>query len=200
MDTITNIDTSLSKKLKHYRRVKNFSQEGLAQASGISVRTIQRIEIGDSIGSAYTLDKLATALDIDVSKLTGEPAIDGFDYTNSRKKLNLLNLSVLSVILMPLSNIILPVLILSKNKGNEELNQSGRKILNFQILWTLTTLILIILIPLFLLLFKPFHGTSIPLSIPAYYLCVIVNICLTLKFSVAINNRQEFLDHIPNIL
>jgi transcriptional regulator with XRE-family HTH domain len=197
MATITT--GSLRQKLKHYRRLKNFSQETLAHSSGISIRTIQRIEDGTSIGSAYTLDKLATSLGINVSILTEQTTADPGS-TVSREKLNLLNLSALTVILVPLANIILPALILSRNKHNAEVIQSGQRILNFQILWTLSTIVLIIVIPGLLLLIKPFRGSSIPLTIPAYYLCVAVNVFFTLKSSIAINNQQPFLNRIPKIL
>ncbi|MEO6230871.1 MAG: DUF4870 domain-containing protein [Ferruginibacter sp.] len=201
MATVTNIETSLSQRLKQSRRAKNFSQETLAEASGISLRTIQRIESGQSVGSAYTLDKLAIALDIDIAQLLPEQIVNPPEQpVNKENKLNLLNLSALTVILIPLSNIVLPLAILLRHKGNTELNLQGRKIINFQILWTLITTLLIILVPLLLLLFKPFQGGSIPLSIPVYYLCVIINVCFTLKFSVAINNHQQFLNRIPNIL
>jgi len=200
MDSVRNSNTRLSETLKHYRRLKTFSQEGLAEASGISIRTIQRIETGESVGSAYTIKKLATTLGIDVSNLTDVITTDHPDHVNSRKKLNLVNLSALSVILLPLSNIIFPLLILSKNRNDSLLNESGRKILNFQVLWTLSTVGLIFIIPLLFLLFNLFRGGSIPLWIAVYYVCVMVNVCCTLRFSVAINNQQRFLDRIPNIL
>jgi transcriptional regulator with XRE-family HTH domain len=200
MDTVTSINKSLSERLKHYRRLKNFSQESLAEAAGISVRTIQRIETGDSIGSAYTIEKLAITLGIDVSELTNELTLHSFDDSNARKQLKLLNLSTLSVILIPLSNIILPLFILSKNKDKAGPLQNGRKIINFQIVWTVITMVLIILVPLLLLPFKSFRGSSVPLSIPVYYICVMVNVYFTLLFSVAINDGQPFLNRIPNIL
>ena len=200
METPAKIDNSLSKSLKYYRRVKNFSQESLAEVSGISVRTIQRLETGESIGSAYTLSKLASTLGIDVSDLTNEPSIASFDHSNSSDKLNMLNLSALSVILIPLSNIILPVLLLLKNQDNADINQGGRKILNFQILWTLTTIFLMTIVPLFLMLFKPFQASGIPLSIPVYYICVVFNVFFTLRFSMNIKSQRSFLNHIPTIL
>jgi transcriptional regulator with XRE-family HTH domain len=200
MDTITSINNSLSERLKHHRKLKNFSQESLAEAAGISVRTIQRIETGDSIGSAYTIEKLAVTLGIDVSEFTNEPTLHSFDHLNAGKQLKLLNLSTLSVILIPLSNIILPLFILSKNKDNAALHQNGRKILNFQIVWTLITMLFIVFVPLLLLLFKPFRGAGVPLAIPVYYISVMANVYFTLSISVAINNQQPFLNRIPNIM
>ena len=61
-------------KLRKYRKVKGLSQEGLSEVSGISVRTIQRLEMGLSNGSPYTLKSLAKALDIENADLLTEEA------------------------------------------------------------------------------------------------------------------------------
>jgi transcriptional regulator with XRE-family HTH domain len=196
METLTKSD--IKEKLKDYRRLKNFSQENLAETSGISIRTIQRIEKGESIGSAYTLNKLATALGIDVLQLTDHPVGDPY-FPDDREKLNILNLSVLSVILIPLCNIILPLFILLRNRDNRELHQWGRRIVNFQLLWTLSTIMLMIFVPLLLMSLRTFQGSGIPLAIPVYYLSVIVNVYFTLKISICINNRQSFLNRVPAI-
>lgn len=200
MNMVTSNNNDLAEKLKEYRRLANFSQESLAATSGISIRTIQRMEAGGSVGSAYTLEKLATALGIHVSELIREqiPVVDAQTIDNNR--LNIINLSALSVILLPFFNIALPLVILLKSKGNTALSKPGRRIISFQILWTLGTLVLIILIPLFLLLFRPLRGGSIPMSIPVYYACVAVNVYYTLKCSIAINKQEPFFNRIPNIL
>jgi transcriptional regulator with XRE-family HTH domain len=55
---------TIAEKLKHFRHINCLSQEKLAKNSGISIRTIQRIEEGKSVGSGYTINALATALNI----------------------------------------------------------------------------------------------------------------------------------------
>ena len=57
--------------LKELRISRHFSQEQLAQMSGLNVRTIQRIESGHN-ASLESLKCLAAALDVDVSTLNQE--------------------------------------------------------------------------------------------------------------------------------
>lgn len=57
--------------LKELRISRHFSQEQLAQMSGLNVRTIQRIESGHN-ASLESLKCLAAALDVDVSSLNQE--------------------------------------------------------------------------------------------------------------------------------
>jgi len=57
--------------VKKLRVDRNWSQEQLATFSGLSVRTIQRIESGQS-ASIETLKSLASVFEVDMSKLTEE--------------------------------------------------------------------------------------------------------------------------------
>lgn len=54
--------------VKSLRLDKNWSQEQLAHLSGLNVRTIQRIEKGDSVG-LETLKSLAAVFEVDVNDL-----------------------------------------------------------------------------------------------------------------------------------
>jgi transcriptional regulator with XRE-family HTH domain len=57
--------------VKKLRTNKNWSQEQLASFSGLSIRTIQRVESGQS-ASIETLKALASVFEVDISKLTEE--------------------------------------------------------------------------------------------------------------------------------
>ena len=57
--------------LKQLRIARHLSQEQLAQMSGLSVRTIQRIESGQN-ASVETLKCLAAVLEVDIPTLTQE--------------------------------------------------------------------------------------------------------------------------------
>jgi transcriptional regulator with XRE-family HTH domain len=57
--------------VKSLRQKHNWSQEQLAQLSGLNIRTIQRVEKGDSVG-LETLKSLAAVFEIDVSVLKSE--------------------------------------------------------------------------------------------------------------------------------
>jgi transcriptional regulator with XRE-family HTH domain len=54
------------------RLQRGWSQQQLAELSGLSVRTVQRIERGQS-ASTETLKSLASVFEIDFSELTSEP-------------------------------------------------------------------------------------------------------------------------------
>lgn len=56
-------------KKKELRLAKGLSQEELAAATGISLRTIQRIEHEQVVPRAYSLKKIALALDINFDEL-----------------------------------------------------------------------------------------------------------------------------------
>jgi len=57
--------------IKKLRADKKWSQEQVATFSGLSIRTIQRVESGQS-ASIETLKSLASVFEIDMSKLTEE--------------------------------------------------------------------------------------------------------------------------------
>ncbi len=57
--------------IKKLRERKNWSQEQLATMSGLSVRTIQRIESGNK-ASIESLKSLASVFEVDISKLLEE--------------------------------------------------------------------------------------------------------------------------------
>ena len=57
--------------IKSLRTKHHYSQEQLAQMSGLSLRTIQRVESGQS-ASLETLKSLAAVFEIDVDKLKGD--------------------------------------------------------------------------------------------------------------------------------
>lgn len=57
--------------IKKLRERNNWSQEQLAIMSGLSVRTIQRIESGNK-ASIESLKSLASVFEVDISKLTEE--------------------------------------------------------------------------------------------------------------------------------
>ena len=53
--------------IKKMRLERHWSQDQLAEMSGLSIRTIQRIEKGEVDPRAYSLQMIAKALDVDFS-------------------------------------------------------------------------------------------------------------------------------------
>lgn len=125
-------NTELAQKIKELRIRKGLSQEKLAEAAQINLRTIQRIEGGETEPRGDTLQRIANALDITPDEL--------MDWTEREDKgfLTFLNLSALSFIAFPLLGIIVPlsIWILKKDKIRDT-NEIGKRLLNFQISWCL---------------------------------------------------------------
>jgi XRE family transcriptional regulator, regulator of sulfur utilization len=194
-------EMTVGEKLKHFRRINCLSQDKLAETSGISIRTIQRIEEGKSAGSGYTINVLAKALNIKSTDLINSVSQNPVPVSNNTTKLKILNLSAISMLLIPLANIVFPAYIYWKNRDNEKVKDIGSKIISFQIFWTLGTLLIAIIIPIILLLlFATLKGGSIPLFVPIYFTSAIFNIYFVIQFAISINKQLPFLGRVPNIL
>jgi XRE family transcriptional regulator, regulator of sulfur utilization len=194
-------EITVGEKLKHFRRISCLSQEKLAENSGISIRTIQRIEEGKSLGSGYTINALAKALNIKSTDLLNSVSQNSLPLTNNIIKLKMLNLSAISMLLIPLANIVFPAYIYWKNRDNQKVKDIGSKILSFQIFWTLGTILISIFLPIILLLlFATLKGGSVPLFVPIYFISAIFNIYFVIKFAININKQLPFLEKVPNIL
>ena len=130
--------------LKRIREQQNLTQEELSEKSGISVRTIQRIEAG-TLPKGYTLKTLAKVLEIPESELldkkiktvtSGDEKAEikqelvAIDYS----KIKLVNLSSLLFVVLPPLNILVPLLLASILKQK---NPLVKQIVSVQILWTI---------------------------------------------------------------
>lgn len=71
-------------KIKRWREERHWSQEHLAQLSGIGLRTLQRIENGRQ-ASSETLKALANAFNVDVAALAVDPEIEAAQIVQSRQ-------------------------------------------------------------------------------------------------------------------
>ncbi len=118
------MNTGLIKKL---RLEKGMTQEELASKTEISVRTIQRIENGKVAPRLYTLQSIASVLDIDYEELVNYDNVDG-NVTENNAWLPILHLSGLFIFLFP------PIVIWiwQKNKVND-INKHAVDIVNFQL-------------------------------------------------------------------
>ena len=64
-----------TERISTLRKSKGLSQEVLAEQSGVSLRTIQRMEQGDTVPRGHTLQALATALGVPLDALRTELAL-----------------------------------------------------------------------------------------------------------------------------
>ncbi len=141
---------NLAIKIKDLRNRKGFSQEQLSEESKLSLRTIQRIEKGESIPRGDTLIKLTQALGVTPDDLLEWTDIEDKGY------LTLLNLSAISILIQPILGIIIPLVMwILKREKIKLVDDTGRKLISFQITWTLTLYVAFIII---------FEGTFIPFN------------------------------------
>ncbi|WP_048825919.1 helix-turn-helix domain-containing protein [Hymenobacter sp. DG25B] len=150
------------------RKSKGLSQELLAEQSGISLRTIQRVEQGDTVPRGHTLQALAAALEVPLDALREEPqptalatpppAVGPTDTTaaaatpvlltaptlrSDPQYLQLLNLSALSFLVFPFLNLVVPFLLWRAHRlDTEHVAEVGRRVLGFQILWQAASFLL----------------------------------------------------------
>lgn len=123
-------NAELARKIKELRSRKGFSQDELATAAQLNLRTIQRIESGETEPRGDTLKRLATAL-----QLSHDELIEWAEEEDTTM-LMLLNISALSFIAFPLLGIITPFFLwVSKRNKIKKLKDTGKQLLNFQITW-----------------------------------------------------------------
>lgn len=133
----------LAARVKEYRVKKGFSQEALADKSGLSHRTIQRIENGESNPSGDTLQRIAMALDLRPDDLIDWTIKEDNGY------LVFLNLAALSFLIFPILGILVPFIMWTSKKDKlKDVYKIGVGLINFEISWV----ICLVLLPLSLVL------------------------------------------------
>lgn len=124
-------NNNLALKIRDLRKRNGFSQEQLSEESRLSLRTIQRIEKGESTPRGDTLMRLTKALGVEPNDIIESTLTEDKDY------LMLLNISSLAgIIFQPIFGIIVPFVmwILMKNKI-DLVDNYGRRLIGFQIIW-----------------------------------------------------------------
>lgn len=122
---------TIGAKITQFRKQKALSQESLAELSKVNIRTIQRIENNETIPRGATLKLLCDALEISPEEIIN------FEKTEDHSYLIWLNLSVMIGFIIPLGNIIIPLILWIANRNKiENVDDQGKNILNFQIIFT----------------------------------------------------------------
>lgn len=125
-------DSGMAKRIKDLRSRVGFSQEQLAEKSGLSMRTVQRIENGNTLPRGDTLRRIAMAMQVSPDEI-----ID-WQVQEDKNVLTMLNLSQLGFMAFPILGIIIPLAIwIAKKDSIKHVDQHGKAILNFQISWAI---------------------------------------------------------------
>lgn len=122
----------LGSRLTTFRKAKGLSQEILAEDAGISLRTLQRIEKEGTNPHGDTLKRIAEVLDISMDELLDHSLEINYNYIRG------MHYSALTFILLPLGNIILPIIFWVRKKDKiKDLSIYARNLLNWQLTWTI---------------------------------------------------------------
>lgn len=118
------------------RKSKGLTQEELADMASINLRTLQRIENGETDPRSSTLKRICNVLQVDPGEIINAGK------TENDKFLSVMHLSVIAIFFIPSGNIILPLILwLSKRDKIVSADEQGINILNFQILWSIMILV-----------------------------------------------------------
>jgi XRE family transcriptional regulator, regulator of sulfur utilization len=183
---------SLGEEISSLRKSKGISQELLAENSNISLRTIQRIETGAATPRPYTIKTLADALGVPVERLSYFKANSTGLNNGSIAKLRLINFSSLAALLIPFGNILFSVLIWKRNKELPLVDEAGRKIISFQIMWTLGTLLLVFLTPFiqYSIIHSYVIGRFPPTIFIVYIALLVVNLLFTIRTAIQLQKGK----------
>lgn len=178
-------------ELKKIREKRNLTQEELAEKSGISVRTIQRIEAGTT-PKGYTLKTLAESLDVSENDLLTSKTIkeeividEVIDTTEENHSLfnsvliKIINLSSLPFAWLPIANFLPPLLIMLFTK---EKSPIVKQIISLQIFLAIISPIIFMLIALLKL-------GSVSVMITMIVL-VLTNVYIILRNAYEIDKKQ----------
>ena len=124
--------------LRKIRVEKKRSQEELAEESGITVRTIQRIENQESVPRTHTLNQLANALGVSVDELYGQEQFDHKQDDSNR--IHLMKLSQFLFSIYFLGFLVPYIMKFSQKDPSDKFTSWSNEIINLQFTWALVFL------------------------------------------------------------
>jgi len=177
---------NLALRVKELRNRKGFSQEMLAEESGLSLRTIQRIENDETVPRGDTLKRLAVALD------TSPDEIIDWKIQEDQNYLRSMSLSALWFLIFPLLGIIIPLTMWIQKKDKlKNVNELGVSMLNFQMTWNIIVFIFLIFLSLI-----DFSGEwdffSLIVIFSPLLILYLYNFIITISNTIKISKNQPF--------
>ncbi len=134
-----------SEKIKAERKLKGLTQQELANETGLSLRTIQRIEKGTEEISGYSLKQISKILDIPLEQIimqnVNQVSIDKSQIGSVKN----LYLSSLAFLFNPIFGLIIPAIMgFSKQNKNDFYKKNLKDVLLIHLIGLLSVLLLII--------------------------------------------------------
>ena len=171
--------TKMKSIVQHLREEKNLTQTELAEKSGLSLRTIQRIEAG-TVPKGFTLKALANVFKTEPEKLIP------FKEITKLNRAKLINFSSLFGLVIPFGGVIFP-LILTYKTNDPKNKELGKSIVSVQILISVALAVSQIVCP--------FIQKALSLYFPLFIFPLLLIICLKLLVvivnGISLNNKKD---------
>ncbi|TDO73412.1 uncharacterized protein DUF4870 [Flavobacterium chryseum] len=165
--------------VQHLREEKKLTQSELAEKTGLSLRTIQRIEAGNT-PKGFTLQTLASVFEIAPEKL--QASEEGTNVNRAK----LINLSILCGILFPYGGVIVPLFLTYKTENTKN-RDLGKSMVSIQILLTMALSVSLIA--------SPFLQKGLTVRFPIFLIPLIATIVLQLAVvilnGISLNQKQD---------
>lgn len=169
----------MSNQVKNLREKQHMTQSELAEKSGLSLRTVQRIEAG-SIPKGFTLKALAQALHTEPEKML--PSAGETDKTN---RAGLINLSALCGLVIPFGGVIVPLILTYRTKDSET-KKIGKDIVSIQILLAAVLSLFMIISPFI----QHVSGTRFPLFLVPLISLLGVKLFIIIRNGISLNQNN----------
>lgn len=143
---------ALHQKIADARNRKGLTQEELAALAKVNVRTIQRIESGQTVPRAYTLRAIASALGLpgDGPFTEGNLPVAATDNGDTDDFLRLFCLSCFSYLVLPFVHFLVPAWLLKRRKGKgPAVRHFASRVVRGQQCWVVATMLVFLLVLLF---------------------------------------------------
>lgn len=165
--------------IQQLREEKNLTQTELAEKSGLSLRTIQRIEAGN-VPKGFTLKALANVFEIEPEKLMPTKEITKID------RAKLINFSSLLGLIIPFGGVVVPLILTHQTRDSKN-KELGKSIVSVQIILAVALALSQIV--------SPFIQKGLSLHFPLFMLPLLLIICLKLLVVIAngisLNNKND---------
>ena len=167
-------------KVKLLREQKNLTQTELAEKSGLSLRTIQRIESGQSL-KGFTLKAIAQTLETEPENLFSKEE-ENIQIDRAKH----INLSALSGLIIPFGGIIFPAILTYRTQDsvNREL---GKSVIGVQIILAFVISVLLILSPFI----QHWFSIRFPLFLVPLMAFIILKLWIVIKNGISLNQTNQ---------
>ncbi|MFC4686631.1 helix-turn-helix domain-containing protein [Epilithonimonas pallida] len=169
----------MQSKVKLLREQKNLTQTELAEKSGLSLRTIQRIESGQSL-KGFTLKAIAQTLETEPENLFSKN-----EEITQIDRAKLINLSALAGLIIPFGGIIFPAILTYKTKDSKN-RELGKSIICVQIILAFFVSVLLILSPFI----QHWFSIGFPLFIVPLMAFIIIKLWIVIKNGISLNQNK----------